>query len=275
LEENNNKKQLEAVEYINDFPSEDEEQLRLAKENQAEANFQSAQAHQKKIARRKKFLKTAALGIAFVILIGGVIFVIFSSVINKKSNNSAPVGKTVNIPLPENKDHVFANDVSGVIDENASTEIDDSKGLIGKSENYKIKDISIGGGTVVLAAETDILPITVFDVKTETLFSRDQKETKLLISWKTNKLARSDVKYAKTGSDQKVLKENSFGFSHALVLGKLDQATRYSFVVEVTDRAGNTAKSDEFVAYTGTKAVSVFELISSELDNMFGWAIKK
>jgi hypothetical protein len=275
LEENKDKKQEEVVEYINDFPTEEEERLRLAKESQAEANFQAAQAKQKKVERRKKFLKKTFLIFVFTVLIGGALFVAFSSLFNKKSDTSALPKTTVNIPIPENKDHVFANDRSGLIDENESINVDDSKGLVGKSENYQIKDISIGGGSVVLAAETEILPLRVLDVKSETLFSRDQKETKLLISWKTNKLASSEVRYAKTGSDEKVLKENSFGFSHALVLSKLDQSTRYSFLVDVSDREGNSAKSDEFVVYTGTKAVSVFELISGEMDDMFGWALKK
>jgi hypothetical protein len=268
LEEDKVKKQEEILEYSNDFPSKEEEERLNFEKEQAELNFQLSQ---RKIARRKKILKIVLI-LFIVAVLAGAVFIIYS----RLKNNSAPATpeKKVSIPIPENKDHVFANDVNGIVDENESTTVDDSKGLAGESENYRISDISIGGDTIVLAAETEILPIKVSDVHSETLFSRDQKETKLLVSWKTNKLAQSSVRYAKTGSDEKVLNENSFGFSHALVLNKLDQSSRYSFVVDATDRGGNKASSESFVVYTGSKAVSVFELISSELDSMFSWAIK-
>lgn len=205
-------------------------------------------------------------------MLGGAF--LFFTKSQKKAENQDPQN-TVTVPIPENKDYVFVNDTAGIVPEEEPVKMNESEGIVGESENFKIKDIAIGGGSVVLAAETEILPINVYDVRTETLFSRDQKETKLLISWKTNKLARSDVKYSKTGSEEKNLKENSFGFSHALVLNKLDEATRYSFVVDASDREGNRIKSDEFVVYTGTKVVSVFELISNEMGSMFSWAMKK
>lgn len=267
MEENKDKKQQEIVEYINDFPTEEEEKAALLEKNLAEQNFQRAQ---KRLALRKKIIKTLVFALIFAAIAGAIFLII--------KNNSAPAPapkKILDVKLPENKDHVFANDVSGVENGDESIEIDSSKGLMGKSENYQIKDIAIGGGSVVLAAETEILPLGIYDVRSDTLFSRDQKETKLLISWKTNKLAKSEVQYAKSGSDKKALKENSFGFSHALVLGKLDPATRYSFVIDAADRGGTRAKSDEFVVYTGSKIVSVFELISGEMDEIFGWAIKK
>jgi hypothetical protein len=266
LAEEKDKKQQEIVEYVNDFPTEEEEKA----SQQAEAGFQRAQ---KKRELLRKIAKIAVILFIAVTLVWGI-YAAFKSRSNNPQSTAAPK-KTVNVPIPEGKDHVFVNDTNGIEENNTSTQIDESKGLAGQSENYKIKDIAVGGSSVVLAAETEILPIAVYDVRSETLFSRDQKDTKLLISWKTNKLARSDVSYSKSGSDERTLKENSYGFTHALVISKMDQATRYSFVIDANDRGNSHTKSDEFVVYTGNKNVSVFELISNELDSMFGWAIKK
>lgn len=267
MEENtNNKKQESIVEYVNDFPTEEEERLRIEREKEAEANFRRAQRR----SLWKKRIKFILLIVAIILFLIAA-YVIFQKFIRERIKGPEIPEKTVKVSIPDDKEYVFANDTSGI----ESAENDNSSGYAGESENYKIREISVGGGLVVLAAETETLPIEVYDVKTETLFSRDQKETKLLVSWKTNKPARSDVKYAKSGGDKKTLKENSYGFSHALVLNDLEQSARYSFNVEAVDRGGNKAVSNEFVVFTGTKVESVFEMISSEIDAMFGWALKK
>jgi hypothetical protein len=266
LTENQEKKQG-VVEYINDFPTEEEERRAAAIAKKAEADFQLAQ---KRAARKKLFLKYLLIASVIVGIVGAVSLLVYRSFTDSEISTEK---KTVSVPIPENKDHVFISDNTELANLNEDDgEFSDSEGgLVGKSENFHIKDISIGGMEVILAAEAEALPLAIKDVRTETLLSKDGKETRLLISWKTNKLSQSEISYLKTGGEERVLKDDNFGFSHALVLNKLDQATRYSFVIGAIDRGGAKAKSDTFVIYTGSRAVSVFELISKEIDKIFGW----
>ena len=82
--------------------------------------------------------------------------------------------------------------------------------------------------------------------------------------------------YSKDGAGAETkIKEDGYGFSHALVLNSLEQSTRYLFTVAVNDRSGNNVSSDALAVYTGAKPVSVFELIASQFGDIFGWAMKK
>lgn len=269
MEENQQKKQEGVVEYFNDFPTEEEERRAAAQMKKAEADFQLAQ---KRAARRKIIIKYFLVASVLIAIAGAVFLLIYRSF----NEPEIPFEKrTASVPIPEDTDHVFINDPGVPVGSDESETPDLGRGLAGKSENFHVKDISIGGMEVVLAAETETLPLAVKDVRTETLLSKDGKETRLLISWKTNKLAQSEVAYSKTGGDEKKLKEDNFGFSHALVLNKLDQSTRYSFMIGAIDRGGVNVKSDTFVVYTGSRAISVFELISKEMDEIFGWIFTK
>lgn len=267
MEESKVENQQKSVEYVNDFPQDKVEEFGY--ENQKEMTFQ---LFQKKILFKKRFLKIGA-----IVIVSLAVFVAMLVLYARYRNNASDVQEEIAVDLPENKDHVFVNDVNGISENDEVVDKpEDFSGLIGRSENYHIKDIAIGGGTIVITGETENLPIAIRDVRTETMLSKDGKEMKLLISWKTNKLSRSNVKYVKDGtSAEKFIREDSFGFSHALVMNKLEQATRYSFTVEASDRQGNKIESDTFAAYTGIKPESVFELISREISKMFGWAIKK
>jgi hypothetical protein len=52
-------------------------------------------------------------------------------------------------------------------------------------------------------------------------------------------------------------------------------ASTYLYTVSVRDRYGNEVTSDSHAVYTGTKVVSLFELIVNALQEVFGWAVKK
>jgi len=143
------------------------------------------------------------------------------------------------------------------------------------SENYGIKQMVFGGSLVVLTENNDNSELQISDIRSEVLSTSNQKENKLLVAWKTNKLTLSELEYGKASSnDSKIIQETSYGFNHSAVLANLEHGTAYNFVIRVKDRWGNTATSNRFAAYSGSKAVSVFELISNALDDTFGWAVK-
>lgn len=268
LETEKEKKQSEIVEKSKSVPAGGEAHFGV-EENESELMFQ---AFQQKKALKKKILKIAgSVSIVLLMIIAGASVYLR----NKNSQQIAAPIKQAQIEIPQDKDHIIVNETGDVSKEQNNLAENDSRGIAGKSENFQIKDIAIGGASVVLAAETETLPLKVLDVRSEMLMTKDGKKMQVLVSWKTNKLAKSEVKYAKDGKGaEKNIKEYGYGFSHALVLNNLEQATRYVFTVSATDRSGNNSVSDALAVYTGSKPVSVFDLISNEMGNIFGWALK-
>jgi len=149
-----------------------------------------------------------------------------------------------------------------------------AKGIVLASENYKAKQVRFGGAVAVLSDEN--IPIKITDVKGETFMDKKQEEAELVISWRTNKLAISEVEYYQNnGQNPKKENEKSFGFNHGMIISGLEPATAYIYSIKSRDRWGNETTSDYYAVYTGSKMVSVFELIVQALEETFGWAVKK
>lgn len=273
METGKNLKKSEIIEQVNDFPSQEEEELVEFEKNQAETDFQALNREHKKREFRKKYSKRALLLVVVVVLLGALLFLF----LNSRKNNDNSVAKVATVEIPKDADHAFINDVSGVQEKTEDvTKGNVSAEIAGVSENYRIRDIAVGGGNIVLAATTESLPLKVSDVHSETLMSKDGKKIQLLLSWKTNKLAKSEVGYSSnTKGTEKKIKDDGYGFSHALVLNSLEPSTRYLFTVRVSDRSGNVVNSDTLAVYTGSKPISVFDLISNQMNDIFGWALKK
>lgn len=144
------------------------------------------------------------------------------------------------------------------------------------SENYRVGQIILGGDVGVLSQGDEFTELSVEDIRGETLGSKNQNEGRALITWKTSKAARSTLSYGKTaGGSEKIIDEEGFGMSHSAVLSSLDLASTYLYTVSVRDRYGNEVSSDPHAIYTGTRVVSLFELITNALQEVFGWAVKK
>jgi hypothetical protein len=149
------------------------------------------------------------------------------------------------------------------------------QGPVSSSENYKIEQVSFGGSNITLA-NMDNEPLEIYDIKSESFNSKDGKQSQLLISWKTSKLSISEINYSRDGNENaKTLQEKYYGFSHNAVLAKLDMAATYNYEIKTRDRWGNEIPSGKFRAYTGSKIISVFDLIIKALSDIFGWAINR
>lgn len=143
-----------------------------------------------------------------------------------------------------------------------------------KSENFKIGQVNLGGAAIFVN-NIENKPLEIIDVISETFAPKKSDEVKMLIRWRTNKLAISQIEYAKnTGQDTRKIREENYNIQHSAILTGLDPGTTYIYTVTVKDRWGNEVKSDRYAAYTGKKEISVFELIIKEVEELFGWAMK-
>lgn len=146
------------------------------------------------------------------------------------------------------------------------------------SENFGIREIQFGGGVSLLARDYENSQLAITDVRSEIISAKTKntEEIKMLIYWKTNKLAISDLEYSKmNGNNPRSSKEDNFGYNHSVVLSGLEPGTAYTYVIKSQDRWGNEVSSERYSAYTGARYVSVFDLIVNSIRDVFSWAIKK
>lgn len=145
-----------------------------------------------------------------------------------------------------------------------------------QSENFRVGDIAIGGEAEFLLTEDTPDPLSISDIRGETFTEKNKPEVKLVLNWRTNKLAKSEIAYSKgVGQAQKTVSEEDYSLDHSLIIPGLDQASTYLYAIVAKDRFGNEMTSDQHAVYTGSKTVSLFDLIAGAVGDVFGWAIKK
>ncbi len=199
-------------------------------------------------------------------------------------------GRMMKLSIQENqKNDVLAEIYSGnqdaqtkISNENSENgkvagiqETNTGEGVMLASANYKISGINVGGNVTVLSGENN-KSLQIENIKSDSFADSKKNETSLVVAWQTNKMALSELDYSKSGGQNpESLQEDSYGFSHSAVVSGLEPGTPYVFQVKSKDRWANEVSSDFFGVYTASKPVSVFDLISNAVGDVFGWAIKK
>jgi hypothetical protein len=212
-----------------------------------------------------KIFRVGGMILVLSFLVVGVGYYVVRFVGNSDTKNSI---QNVEISIPEEAGDVFVNDISGVQPIDEKTIIPQN---ISQSENYSIREITFGGYEIDMSGEAKNTPLVISDVKSETMVSKDGKQTRLLFSWKTSKLATSEVTYAKNdGPIKSTLSEQGPGLYHALILN-FEPSTRYTYFITASDHWGNAATSDKFSAYTSTKSDNVVDMITEQFKQMFSW----
>lgn len=146
---------------------------------------------------------------------------------------------------------------------------------VSSSENFEAAQVNVGGN-LLLIQDNENLPLTISDIKSESFVSGDKDESKIVISWRTGKPAVSELDYGKNGQkDPIAIKEESYGSQHSVILAGLEPRTAYTYIIKCKDHFGNTKDSEYYGIYTASKPVSVFDMISKSLNEIFGWAVNK
>jgi hypothetical protein len=145
-----------------------------------------------------------------------------------------------------------------------------------KSENFKLSEVSVGGEIGDSGGEDDPGVLEISAVRGESFLEKNNKDVKVLITWKTTKLAQSTVTYGKnSGGSAKTFEEDGYGMDHSVILSGLDPASTYTYSVAARDRSGNEVVSETYAVYTSAKSASLFDLISGAFSDVFSWAVKK
>lgn len=267
-EKEKNQEQLKVVFQGNDFPTESEMRLEKEAVEQAERDFARAQA---RISLFRTIGKIAAVVLLGTVLAGGATFALRTFQKVRENDN---VRKSAQSALPQIKEPTFVGDSAQPLAQTPANS-ENNMGEAFASENYRARDVSFGGASGVFALEADSGELKVSEVRSIIIPSKEEGRSGVLISWKTSKLSRSVVQYAKDGAAARSASEKSFAFSHALLIPEVEIGKRYTYSITARDRAGARASSDNFALFVSAKPESVFDLISQEFNGMFGWAISK
>lgn len=145
-----------------------------------------------------------------------------------------------------------------------------------QSENFRVGEISIGGEAEFLLSEDSPEPLEVSSIRGEAFTEKNKQEVKLVVSWRTNKLAKSTVSYSKgVGQAKKSIEEEDYSLNHSVIIPGLDQASTYVYDITSRDRFGGEKVSESHAVFTGSRTVSLFDLIANAVGEVFGWAVKK
>lgn len=185
----------------------------------------------------------------------------------QKRNNvfsEIPDGEIFNEnPVRENSEQVLGEEIEN-----------NNFSAISSSENFRVKEMTFGGN-IILVKSGDRGNLEISDIRSESFISGKKEQVKLVLSWKTNKMASSEISYSKNnGQNPKTIQEKNFGFNHSVVIADLEPRTSYVYDIKCRDRWGNETVSSYFGIYTASKPVSVFDMISKAVGETFGWAIK-
>lgn len=144
-----------------------------------------------------------------------------------------------------------------------------------ESESFKVGDIAVGGEAELILLEDSPEPLEITGVRGESFTEKNNQGVKLVLTWQTNKLAKSVIQYSKVGQEKQDITEADYSFSHSIIIPALEQASTYIYVINAEDRFGNKFTSDSYAVSTGSKTISLFDLIAGAIGDTFGWAVAK
>jgi len=145
-----------------------------------------------------------------------------------------------------------------------------------QSEHYRVGEMAIGGEAALLVPKSDPSLLEIRSVRGEAFTEKGKDTSKLVITWETNKPAKSQISYGKgIGQTEGTIGETAYGETHSVVIPNIAQSSTYVYVISSRDQFGNEVTSDPYAVYSGAREVSLFELIAGAVGDVFGWAVKK
>lgn len=146
----------------------------------------------------------------------------------------------------------------------ATIEGRDSFGNIAKSSDIKIVTL------------LDNIPPKIDNIRTDVSISSSSKNrTQLVVAWKTDEPATSQVMLYENGSKENPSNSSTYDSNlttkHTTVFTNLSAGTVYQIQIESADKSGNFAKSKDFVVLTPQSRKSILQIIVEIIEKIFGW----
>lgn len=212
--------------------------------------------------------KNIILSLALILILSGVGGYVFFI------KKNTPVETTGDVPQPSEAGNTAV--IQNIDTAAVSNQENLPSGADYQSENFRVGEISIGGEAEFLLSEDSPEPLEVSSIRGEAFTEKNKQEVKLVVSWHTNKLAKSTVSYSKgVGQAKKSIEEEDYSLNHSVIIPGLDQASTYVYDITSRDRFGGEKVSESHAVFTGSRTVSLFDLIANAVGEVFGWAVKK
>jgi hypothetical protein len=137
--------------------------------------------------------------------------------------------------------------------------------------NVAISDIN----TVTTKDDTRPPMITDLVIETSNQGTGEGSRSQLVISWKTDELATSQVEYGEGSSSDsytnKTQEDATLQNTHMIIIGNLDPSRVYHLRAVSKDKAGNLGYSLDNAYITKKKTESIFDIIIDTLTRAFSW----
>jgi phosphodiesterase/alkaline phosphatase D-like protein len=119
-------------------------------------------------------------------------------------------------------------------------------------------------GPKIEGVKTDILPL-----------GENEEYAQVIISWKTNKPATTQVQYDEgiIGSryDKSSIEDKTLSYAHTVIIKDLNPATTYRYRIIAKDKRENKTLSSDYNFLTPSKEKSILQLIIKSLEETFSW----
>lgn len=146
------------------------------------------------------------------------------------------------------------------------------------SENYQIKQISLGESLIVSEDVPQENFLKIFDIKGEAYISEQNKKNfKILVTWRTNQPSRFEIEYYPIANkkNKKKVSDSAYNMNHAAVIDQLNSGESYVYKINCSDRWGKQVLSDSHSVLSSSEPVLITDLINKSFKDTFGWAMKK
>jgi len=267
----------EALEEKALLPIEAEAEITLPARSEVLSNVELPEKAEIKFQSRWKMASSFAATLAAVFLLFGIFQIGRFIKLNNFNNGGAEIVSSGDYQDNGEYPKWISEEDGGIVKaaETINPNASQPNGGALSSENFKIKEIKFGGAIAIASAQENPT-LEISDVRSEVMKTKGKEEDRLLVRWSTNRLALSTIEYsAMNGNNPKKLTEDSYGFNHSVVLSSLEPGTAYTYFIKGKDRWANEVSSDRYSAYTGSKIISVFDLIVNAIKEVFGWAVKE
>ncbi|OGD62628.1 hypothetical protein A2215_00765 [Candidatus Berkelbacteria bacterium RIFOXYA2_FULL_43_10] len=131
--------------------------------------------------------------------------------------------------------------------------------------------------TALLKSSDDTRPPKITDLMIETsnIGTGEGSSSQLIISWKSDELATSQVEYGEGSASpsytNKTGEDATLKNSHMIIIGNLDTSKVYHLRAVSKDKAGNSGFSLDNAYITKKKTESIFDIIMRIFLKAFGW----